>query len=236
MKPLIHIDDTQIHIDDEHYTLFIRFKQQPLNNQVNNTGKYPNEIIAIRGNEPPVHKHIEKNLEKKKCLMCDTVFNPSRVDKIFCSKKCKSAHRNNKHRSTNPTVSPLKGQPALTGIKVCAYCKNEYKPTSNVQKYCTPECKRAFLVEQAKPIIKTETPKPAIKQKLSNPKAAQYDKKVLAQEKKLQKLLQNSPKTDDLIPVFIDAKTTIYIKPGEDVDEARKNFIEKHNQFEKGDS
>jgi len=233
MKPLIHIDDTQIHIDDEHYTLFIRFKKQLETHQVRNTTVYPDEIIAICGNDPPEEKLKIKDLKERTCVMCEAPFKPYRVDQKYCSKKCKAAYNNHRHRSVSTNVHPLKGQPAIVGIKVCHNCSKEFKPTSNVQKFCSDLCKRSFIKVDPKQKIKTLSPER--KQHLNNPKAGIRDRQELKAEKLRKMALEQSPKTDDLLPVFIDAKTTIYIKPGEDPEQARKNFIEKHNQFEKNE-
>ncbi len=233
MKPLIHIDDTQIHIDDEHYTLFIRFKQKsPEIKLPNPLEEYPKTITVIREGDKTnsLHKkHVKDNL--KKCAICKTAFKPYRRDSKCCSEECKQVYKIKKNKSTRTkSEHPLSGKPPITGIKICPNCRKEYKPTSNGQKFCSINCKTYFHQAESKP--ETESLKPAIKQNITNPRAAVLDKKTLAQEKKLKELLENSPKTDDMVPVFIDTKTTIYIKPGEDVEEARRNFIEKHNQFE----
>jgi hypothetical protein len=230
MKPLITITDEQIHIDDEHYTLFIRFKQQPIGAIMKPIpGEFPDTVTVIREGDKTNSLHNKK--DQIKCVMCGSLFKPYRIDSKCCSEKCKKASKINKVKLTRTkSEHPLAGKPAVTGIKICPQCQKEYKPTSNVQKFCSTSCKTSF--RQAEPKPPAGSTKPPIKQKATNPRAAALDKKTLAQEKKLKKLLESSPKTDDMVPVFIDTKTTIYIKPGEDVEEARRNFIDKHNQFE----
>jgi hypothetical protein len=46
-------------------------------------------------------------------------------------------------------ANPLKGKAAATGIKKCSKCGQEYKPTSNGQKYCKickENCKKGKVI------------------------------------------------------------------------------------------
>jgi predicted nucleic acid-binding Zn ribbon protein len=78
MKPVIHIDDHQIHIDDEHYTLFICFKQQPIIKK--------DDAASVEEQTRPTP---EKFNGTKKCIICGKEFqSKSNLAKI-CSKNCK---------------------------------------------------------------------------------------------------------------------------------------------------
>lgn len=199
MKPYITIDDQEIYIDGEHYTLTIRLKQVPvtkLSEEIKSSTEdiigFPKEVLAAMDAAPPA---------------------PG-----------KENTSNGKHW--------LKGKPAYVALsKICKHCKMEYKPTGNAQTYCSKECNIAAN-QAVEPKPEAEPPKVETKSKPNRTNAAIRDKRELHADKKLKAALKKSPNTDDLTPVRIDDKTTIYVEPGEDIEAARQNFINKHNQFE----
>lgn len=71
-----------------------------------------------------------------------------------------------------------------------------------------------------------------MKKQLQNTKAAAIDKKELQEAKARKEALKKSPNTDDLIPVYIDDKTTMFIKPGEDPELKKAEFFRKHEMLE----
>lgn len=92
MKPLIHIDDTQIHIDDEHYTLFIRFKQKPPEIKLPNPlEEYHKTITVIR--EGDRTNSLHKSIKVKPCLFCKKEFKPKHSAQLICSDECKRNHK-----------------------------------------------------------------------------------------------------------------------------------------------
>lgn len=91
MKPLIHIDDAQIHIDDEHYTLFIRFKQQPAEIKLPNPiQKQPDTITVIRQGDKTNSLHKRK---EKKCIQCGKEFKSNHNAATLCSDECRRNHK-----------------------------------------------------------------------------------------------------------------------------------------------
>lgn len=55
-----------------------------------------------------------------------------------------------------------KDMAAATGVKKCEKCGNEYKPTSNAQKYCA-NCKKGINLEKTKIRKRTKSATPAAK-------------------------------------------------------------------------
>jgi predicted nucleic acid-binding Zn ribbon protein len=73
MKPIISISDEQIHIDDEHYTLFIRFKHPEVKVK---------EVSPVHG------------LKKiKTCINCGKEFKSNYNRSTLCSDKCREDHK-----------------------------------------------------------------------------------------------------------------------------------------------
>ena len=87
-------------------------------------------------------KREKRQIYRKACLYCKTVFPTSSKLKVFCNKLC-----NNRYRVKN------KARP-----KTCLYCQKTFKPKSsgqNAQKHCSKECvilrRRANQKEKRKP-------------------------------------------------------------------------------------
>ena len=108
----------------------------------------------------------------------------------------------------------------------CLFCNKEFEPKRKDSKTCSATCSKSYHSRKRRETFKALKPSKPIKT-ASNPKAAAYDKKQLAADKKEREMIKSSPDTSKQIPVRIDEKTMIYIKPGQDPEQAKKRFLKK---------
>ena len=90
-----------------------------------------------------------KNLKKKKCVRCGTVYQPKSGNSQYCNLKCRRARdieaaRNNPRKKVS--------QWDRFERRKCTSCGGEYRPTSKDQTTCTPECEhvQALMARAAK--------------------------------------------------------------------------------------
>ena len=86
-------------------------------------------------------------------------------------------------------VHPKKGKPAATGIKHCDACNQDYKPTSNAQRYHNEECKNILTGQAVTRIVENIVTAPDPE----NPKISHYMRKKLEEKaaKEEQELLNS---------------------------------------------
>jgi hypothetical protein len=88
---------------------------------------------------------IEINEAELFAALCDTDFEEFRVKLLKVSRE----YHNSIARADDNITNTLKGKPAkTTDFKICAYCNNKFKPSSNVQKYCMPQCKHNAIASK----------------------------------------------------------------------------------------
>ena len=80
----------------------------------------------------------------KECVHCNTEFEPSRSDKVYCTDKCGVAFRSKRQRDRNRAKLPP---------KKCLFC-NEDVNRPRKYKYCKDECFRAGMNEKSKAYCK----------------------------------------------------------------------------------
>jgi len=78
-----------------------------------------------------------------RCLNCDTEFEQTRIDKVYCSRNCKCTAR--KKRKGNPyyvRVAAKHVKPVFSLIYAgyCEYCKKPFV-SKHKSKYCSPNCR-----------------------------------------------------------------------------------------------
>lgn len=68
-------------------------------------------------------------------------------------------------------------------------------------------------------------------------KTVMLDHKKMVEDKKRISAIASSPDHEELIPIYINPKTTIFCKPGEDPQEKKRKFLqrlaERDNQLKK---
>lgn len=105
----------------------------------------------------------------------------------------------------------------------CIVCNNTFQSKYKTTKYCSRSCWNNYNRLKAKGYKKPEAIRKASK-------AGNADKMELQQERKRKAAIKASPDLSQLIPVRIDPKTIIFIKPGGDPEKARNNFIHKYSE------
>lgn len=186
--------------------------------QVNCTSACSNKYHLAKGR---AKKRTEKmdNPPVKHCVTCGAEYKAFFNHQKYCNAQCYPS--NQKKEKVTFT---------------CAECGKPFEPASKKARFCSALCrKNNYYKIHYQPSAKSiGRPK---KQDLNgaSSKAPIIDRQMLQHERKRIKAINASPDLSQKIPVKIDAKTTIYIKPGEDPEQARKNFIERHNQFERSE-
>jgi hypothetical protein len=223
MKPVINIDDHLISIDTDRYLMTIVLKQQTQVESQEIIKKHRQEINVFRTGEainslqlqtPQYDSQAQSKPVVKICPTCGKEFETIFGAQKYCGKDC------------FPKKEVKKLEP-----RKCLHCDIEFIPKLPFSKFCCLQCSKNHWYHKHK---KPSTRK--VKKKiepLNNPKAAFIDNKRLEDEKKVKQIINSSPDLSTKIPVKIDAKTTIFVNPGEDIKQARQNFIKKHNQFER---
>lgn len=237
MKPAIHISDQLIKVDTSDYLLTVTFKQKDKPAPGEPASEYPDEINVMRTGDTTNSLHEQK---KRNCEVCGREFFNSRKDKKCCSKVCAAKKWRRDHGAI---IRPVKiPQPIKTVLKNCIHCGKQFEPKRKTSKFCNEQCSKNHwyqinrAVHPAKTIKELKHARPKKSEiKMPNVKAALRDKHELKLERDRKRALKLSPNTEEMLPVFIDQKTTIYIKPGEDPEQARRKWIEKHNAFEKNE-
>jgi len=113
-----------------------------------------------------------------------------------------------------PNQQSVKSKLLTRKLKTCPKCKKSFKPIGNAQVYCSEACgmKPKFYKSRKSP--------------------GKIDLEKPNNDKKRQEVISQSPDTGKNIPVRIDNKTTIYIKPGQDPETAKERFLKKLEMFE----
>lgn len=105
-----------------------------------------NNIAKLRiSNELPINDKDQNPVVSKHCLCCDTQFNPSTKQQIYCGRKC----------AANACHRRKKELPLLLKIMNCGVCDKEFKQKRiNNTDYCSAKCKKlaATRKRQGNPI------------------------------------------------------------------------------------
>ena len=154
------------------------------------------------------------------CKYCGNPFKKDRFYVKYCSFICRMRAAGNKLEYLNK------------GIKQCIICGKDFKQKTSNQITCSVECrnKRKLNISKSyyKPKIRCIIKFPEIIRKTVNVKAGINDRKILEMDRKRLQALKLSPDLNDLKPVRIDNRTTIYIKAFQDSELMRQNFITKY--------
>ena len=115
---------------------------------------------AYKTNKKEINKKMSKTktysrtLVEKKCKKCGSIFNVERkINKegtqlipkkevSFCSRKCANTRKHTEETKNKISIKCSKrlGNRKTVESKICKLCGKSYKPTRNVQKYCSKVC------------------------------------------------------------------------------------------------
>lgn len=202
-------------------------------------------ILRVEENSD-LHQHIESffgkkpKLEKvevkeKHCINCGEKIKP-RANSNFCNKTCYM-----QYRYKNSLKKEKESKPKLIQ---CQYCGQDFTTHHYLTKYCSDACrKRAQKINQHNFYCKTRDLKASVKKaakerRLEQEAVVKQRNYTSAASKKLKALnnlmievpevLKPDANAHKTIPVRINSRTTIFIAPGQDPEEARTKYLLKH--------
>ena len=112
-------------------------------------------------------------------------------------KKYERSWEKTKKAVTEKPISPIKGKPAATGTKHCVACGQDYKPTSNAQRYHNDECKSILTGQAVQRVVDNiiSVPDPE-SQKISHFQRKKLEEKAAKEEQQLLESIKEHPKID----------------------------------------
>lgn len=167
--------------------------------------------------------NLEKNYNREKMSKSrsETFQKLRRLSKPNSEKVEKLLKKLNKKREADRRKQKAKDR--KLEMRDCAHCGHPFKPVTVRSRFCSEPCSSRgnYLALQRR---RKNNP-------TYNGQAALRDEEEKREFVSRQKALEASPDTSQLVPVRIDHRTVIYIRPGKSIEKAKENYHLKYNNY-----